>query len=88
MENNLEYIQVCCGYISYLIVRSGDRFSVVYVEPMKSSKTFARTQTLRLAYDMVKAHLRGKHQCAFKLSELVDCSTSIRVGNFTGVKFV
>ena len=88
VENNLDFIKVNCGAVSYLIVRGSKMFSVLYSEPMKKPQQFARTNTLNMAYDMVAAHLKGKHQCVFKLSELLDCSSPVTVGNFIGVKVV
>ena len=88
MENNLDFITVNCGAVSYMIVKRSTMFSVLYSEPMKTPHQFARTNTLNMAYDMVAAHLKGKHQCVFKLRELLDCSSPVKVGNFVGVKVV
>lgn len=86
MENNLEFVKIDCGAVSYLLIKSGDRFSVVYSEPMKQPLHFAKTNTLTMAYDMVQRHLKGRHKCVFSLRELLDKTSPIKVGNFIGVK--
>lgn len=88
MENKLEFVKIDCGSVSYLIVNKGSRFGVLYANPMYKPHQFARTETLLLAYEMIKNHLRGRHQCVFSLRELLDKTSKIQVENFVGVKIV
>jgi len=88
MENNLEYLQVTCGAYKYLFIRKGNKYSVMYLEPMKKMQQFARVDTLSLAYKIAQSHLKGRHKSNFTLRDLLDNSSSVKIGNFMGVKIV
>ena len=84
--DELEYIEIDCGFVKYMIAKGHKTYYLLYSN--QKVQHFASVPRIHVAYKLIQSHLKGRHQAAFSIAELMSKSGLIASKCFKGVPIV